>query len=72
MKFFIKVKLRAKEEGVEKINENHFEIYVKEPPIRGKANEAVVRSFAKYLGVAPSEIKIVSGRKSRNKTFLVK
>jgi len=37
-----------------------------------KANSAVIKLLAKYLGVAPSSISLLRGQTSRNKRFLVK
>ncbi|MBI3267335.1 MAG: DUF167 domain-containing protein [Chlamydiae bacterium] len=69
MKIFVKVKLRAKECRVKKIDENHFEIAVKEPPIEGRANVAVTKALAEFFGRAPSRVKILSGFSSRQKIF---
>lgn len=67
MKFFVKVKPKAKREKIEKINDNHFVIKVKEPAERGKANQAVIKIFAEYFKVSPSQVVISSGLKSKNK-----
>lgn len=67
MKISVKVKLKAKEEKCEKIGESNFAIFVKNAPIEGRANEAVVKILAKYFGVSKSQIKIISGLKSRQK-----
>lgn len=42
-------------------------VSVKELPVEGRANEALLRVLAKYYGVAPSLVRIVSGAKSRKK-----
>lgn len=67
MKIFIKAKPNAKEEKIEKINENNYVVSVNEPPVKGKANEAIKNALAVYFKVASSRIKIVSGYSSRNK-----
>lgn len=67
MKLFITAKPQAKEERVEKIDENKFVVAVKEPPIQGRANAAIVKALAEYLGVAPARLKIISGYTSRQK-----
>jgi uncharacterized protein (TIGR00251 family) len=46
-------------------------VYVREPALEGKANEAVVKLLAKHLGVAPSRLDLVSGASSRVKRFRV-
>jgi len=47
-------------------------VYVREPAVEGKANEAVVRLRAKHLGVAPGRLDLVSGATSRVKRFRVR
>jgi uncharacterized protein len=47
-------------------------VYVREPAVEGKANEAVVRLLAKHLGVAPGRLDLVSGATSRVKRFRVR
>jgi hypothetical protein len=67
MKIFVKVKPGAKEKKIKKIDKSHFIISVKEPPIKGAANKAVVEAFADYFGVSRSEVQIISGFTSRQK-----
>ena len=67
MKISVKVKARAKESKIEKTGDNRFEVWVKEPPIKGKANKAVCQAVAEYFGVPLAKVKIVSGASSRQK-----
>ncbi len=67
MKILVKVKARAKAEKVVEMGGWYFEVWVKEPPIEGRANEAVERALADYFGVAKSKVNIVSGQTSRKK-----
>ena len=48
-----------------------FIVKVKEPPREGRANLAVVRLLAKYFGVPQSQVRIMSGFRSRNKVIEV-
>lgn len=57
------------EDKVEKISENRFEVFVKEPPVQGRANRAIVFLLAEYFGVSFSQIRMVKGFKERNKVF---
>ncbi len=41
------------------------------PPVEGAANEAVVKFIAGALGVRKSQVEIVSGEKSREKTVRI-
>ena len=69
MKIFIKVHPNANKERIEKMDEDHYAVWVKEPPIKGMANQAVVRALAEYFKIAPSRVKIVSRYASRQKTI---
>ena len=44
-----------------------LEIWVREPPADGRANAAAVRAVARWAGVAPSQVTIVSGAAARHK-----
>lgn len=50
---------------------DRFIVKVKEPPREGRANRAVVRLLAKHFGVPQSQVKIISGFKSRDKLIEV-
>ena len=66
-KIFVRVKPRAKEEKVEKIDEVNFKVQVTQPPEKGKANIAVVKALADYFNVSPSNVQIISGFSSKLK-----
>ena len=67
MKIFVKAKPNSKEEKVEKTNESNFIVSVKEPPVKGMANQAIKNALAIYFKTSSSSIKIVSGWGARNK-----
>ncbi|MFH1024419.1 MAG: DUF167 domain-containing protein [Planctomycetota bacterium] len=67
MKITVDVKARSREERVEKTGDGHFKVRVKEPPVDGRANEAVCRVLGKYFNVAPSRVTVVSGHTSKRK-----
>jgi uncharacterized protein (TIGR00251 family) len=67
MKINIKAKPNAREEKVEKIDEQNYIVSVKEPPVKGKANEAIRNALAVYFKTGSSKVKIISGYSSRNK-----
>ena len=71
MKIFVIVKTRAKKEGVKKIDETHFIVSVKEPPVDGRANTVVVRALADFLDIAPSRLRIATSRANRWKIIEV-
>ncbi|MFA5083776.1 MAG: DUF167 domain-containing protein [Candidatus Paceibacterota bacterium] len=67
MKIFVKAKPKAKEEKIQKIDDSHYRVWIKEPPIKGEANRAIIKALAGYFKVSFSQINIVSGHASRNK-----
>ena len=76
MKIFVQAKPFSRVEKVEKIappesrpTEQHFIVAVKEPPLEGKANQAIARALANYFNLPRSRVTLVSGFASKNKTF---
>jgi uncharacterized protein len=67
MKINVKAKPNSREEKVEKIDENNFVVFVKEPPEKGKANMAIRNALAVYFKTASARVKIVSGYSPRKK-----
>ena len=61
MKIFVSIKPNAKVKKVEKINKSHFKVWVKESPVDGKANFALIKALAGYFDIAPSRVEIISG-----------
>lgn len=61
MKIFVTAKPNAREDKVEKVNDTHFIIWTTEAPVKGRANFAIIKLLAEYLGVSRLNIKIVSG-----------
>lgn len=48
-----------------------WKLRVAPAPERGKANEATIELLARTLGVAPSDVRLVSGHGGRDKTVEV-
>lgn len=67
----IKVKVfpNSKEEEIIKKSEDSFEVSVREAPVMGMANRAVVKAIALYFGILESKVRLVRGFKERNKIF---
>ncbi len=49
-----------------------FVVYVKSPPVEGKANDEMLELLSEHLGVPKSRMKIVSGKRSRNKIVSIR
>jgi len=72
MKIQVKVKVKPNSRTAEVSREgDSFIVKVKEPPKEGKANQAVIKLLAGHFGVPQSQVRILSGLKSRNKVIEV-
>jgi uncharacterized protein YggU (UPF0235/DUF167 family) len=81
MKIAVKVKTRAKEEKVERVSQPElnlgerkltldiYKVSVKEAPVAGRANIAVIKALADYFSVAPSCIQLLTGQTAKQKIF---
>lgn len=69
MKIFVKVKPKARQKKIEKIDDDNFKVWVKEPAEKGRANQAVLKTLAQHFNVNRSEISIISGQTSRKKVI---
>ena len=68
----IRVTSGAKQARVTKTGEFSFEVRVDEKAIDGRANKRLLIILSEHFGVPKSEITIVRGLKSRDKTVDVK
>jgi uncharacterized protein (TIGR00251 family) len=68
MKIQVKVKPSSRTEEVSQEGDS-FIIKVKEPPREGRANQAVIKLLAEHFGVPRSQVRILSGFRSRNKVI---
>ena len=68
MKIQVKAKPNSRTEEVSQENDSYI-ITVKEPPKAGKANQAVIKLLAEHFGVRQSQVRILSGFRSRNKVI---
>jgi uncharacterized protein (TIGR00251 family) len=81
MRIIVKAKPNSKIEMMERIGQPsldlgdvrpnivEYKVSIKEPPVGGRANEAIVKVLAKYFDVAPSLVRLVSGTRSKRKVF---
>jgi len=70
MKIQVKVKPNSKTEEVSREGDS-FIVKVKEPPKEGRANQAVIKLLAEHFSVLQSQVRILSGFRSRNKVIEV-
>ena len=71
MQLFIKVKTKAREEKIERIDSTHFLVHIKEVPERGKANRAVINSISAFFKIPIARVILVSGFRSHQKVISV-
>jgi len=71
MKLVIFAHPNSKKPRVEKDLFGNLHVYVKEPPLEGKANQAVRGALSEYLKIPKSQIVMVRGEKSKQKVFEV-
>lgn len=69
MKVSIIAHPNSKRPRVEKDLTDTLHIYVSAPPLEGKANKAIIQSLADYFKVKKSSVILISGEKSKIKTF---
>ena len=67
MRISVKAKPNSKEEKIEQITDEQFVVSIKEPPVRGMANQAIIKLLAQYFNVSEFQVKIISGWTSRQK-----
>lgn len=71
MRLSVTVKPRSKQEKVEK-TDHGYTVYVKEPPVKNKANKALTKLLSRHFSVPKSQIAILSGLKSKQKVVEIK
>jgi len=81
MRIIVKAKTKAREKKVERVDQPvldlgqtkpkmvTYKVSVKETPIAGKANEAIIEALAEYFNTAKSNITLVSGASAKQKIF---
>ncbi len=77
MKIFVKAKTGQKENKIispplKLIPDNEDEWYsvsVKERPVEGRANDAIIKLLATYFKTSRSQVKLISGAVSKRKVF---
>ncbi len=67
----VKVHPKSRQNKVEQIGENAYEVWTTAAADKGDANAAVTRMLAKHLGIARANLKLVRGHTSRVKYFSV-
>ena len=61
------LKPKSKEQKIEKLTDNAYKVCVKALPIKGAANKELLEVLSEHFEIPKSQIKIISGWKSRRK-----
>ena len=67
IRFSAVIQPRSSQNEISGIYNNSLKIRLTSPPIDGAANKTCVKFLAKWLGVSPSRVRIVTGLSSKNK-----
>jgi len=67
MRIYIKVTPCASQNKIKKVGENEYQVRLTASPIKGKANEMLLKILAKHFNIAKSLIKIVGGKSAKIK-----
>lgn len=62
------VKASSRTQKVEKVSENVYRVWVKEPAKDNKANFALIKILSSHFNSPQSSIRIIKGQKSKIKT----
>ena len=62
----------AKKSEIVGIHNDKLKIKISSPPVDGNANKEIIKFFSKKLKISKSNIDIVSGEKSRDKSLLIR
>lgn len=68
---YLRVQPGSRENRFGGVRDDRLLVRIAVPPVDGKANKQLVRFIARQFGVRQSDIKLLSGQDSRNKTLLV-
>jgi uncharacterized protein (TIGR00251 family) len=63
----VKVKPNSKKQLIEESTDGSLTVYLKSPPVDGKANKELIELLAKKFHLPKSQIRIKSGLSSRTK-----
>jgi len=70
-RLLVRVKTKARQEGICGRVGDRIKIAVNEAPEKGKANKRLCAVVADFLGCAPARVSVVAGMANRDKTLLV-
>lgn len=69
MKIKVLAKPRSNKAEVKKIEDGYYMVSVKESPVKGEANRAILKLLSKHFWVSLSQVRMIHGHTTRNKTI---
>ena len=67
----VQVQIKANKNAILGEYNNHLKIAVTVAPTEGKANEHLIKFFAKHFGVPQNQVEIIRGLRSKLKSILI-
>lgn len=67
----VKARAGGSKNAITGIHAGALKVMVTQAPEKGKANQAIIKLLAKSLGLQKSQLTLISGLSSRQKTFLI-
>jgi len=71
IRLHVYIQPKASRNKIDGIHDSALKIKITSPPVDGSANEMLIKLLSKELGIAKSDIRIISGFKARKKTLSV-
>lgn len=65
----VKVKPNSKKQAIQEETDGSLTVYLKSPPVDGKANQELIEILAKKFDLRKSQVTIKVGLSSRNKVI---
>ena len=71
--YFVKIKVKTNSKLSRIYQDGEIvRVDISSPPVKGKANNAIIKLFSKTIGIPKSSISIIRGHTSHTKIFLIK
>lgn len=67
MRIYVKVIANSSQNRIEKISNEDYKAWTSALPIKGQANEAIIKNLAEFFSVSRNKIKIVGGKTASRK-----
>jgi len=71
MKIHVIVKAKARTAKIQEIDKDTLTVSVREVPVDGKANTAVIKALSEYYAIPKKRIRLTAGETSKHKYFTI-